>query len=126
MSASAFKRLWPALVAPRTRTWVMERVDGGIIDRANIALGVPLDAIGRPDTPLPDGAVRIGITASSAIQAVAGLPRARCRFHITVTGRTVKLRMKRGIVATHGKESASRCAMACSISLTTRRSSLMR
>ena len=104
MSASAFKRLWPALVAPRTRAWVMEHVDGGIIDRALIALGVPLDTIGRPDTPLPDAAIRVEIAATGAqFRPIGGLPPVRdAVFNIVVTGRTAKLRMERGIVDTAG------------------------
>jgi len=102
MSASAFKRLWSPLVAPRTRAWVMEQVDGGIVDRALIALGIPLDKIGSPDAPLPDAAVRIEIAASGVqYRPINGLPPVRdAALNITLTGRTAKLRMERGVVDT--------------------------
>ncbi len=102
MSASAFKRLWSPLVAPRTRAWVMHQVDGGIIDRALIALGIPLDKIGSPDTPLPDAAVRIEILASGVqFRPINNLPPVRdAAINMTLTGRTAKLRMERGIVDT--------------------------
>ena len=33
MTVSAFKRLWPAMVTPRLRSWVVERITGGMVER---------------------------------------------------------------------------------------------
>ena len=33
MTVSAFKRLWPAMVTPRLRSWVVDRVTGGTVER---------------------------------------------------------------------------------------------
>ena len=102
MSASAFNRLWPALVAPRTRAWVMDHVDGGIIDRANIAFGLPLDVIRRPHEPWPDGAVRVDIEASGTqFRPMVGIPPVRdAVVKVAVTGKTALLRIERGIMDT--------------------------
>ena len=37
MTLSAFKRLWPAMVTPRLRSWVVDRVSGGMVERVVIA-----------------------------------------------------------------------------------------
>ena len=102
MSASAFKRLWPALVAPAQRTWIMNRVDGGVVDRVLIAIGVPLDIIGRPGADLPDAAARVEIAASGVqYRPVVGLPVVRdAAIGVTITGRTTRVRMERGTMDT--------------------------
>ena len=33
MTLSAFKRLWPAMVTPRLRSWVVDRIGGGTVER---------------------------------------------------------------------------------------------
>jgi hypothetical protein len=111
MSATAFKRLWPTLVAPYTRKWVMERVEGGAVERLLIALGVPLDSIGRTGGELPDSAARLEITASSVqYRPIAGLPSVRdASLAVTVTGRTARVRMESGRMDTpSGKRVAVR------------------
>jgi hypothetical protein len=102
MSASAFMRLWPALVAPAQRTWIMNRVDGGVVDRVLVAIGVPLDIIGRPEADLPDAAARVEIAASAAqYRPVVGLPAVRdATLGVTITGRTTRVRMERGVMDT--------------------------
>ena len=45
MTVSAFKRLWPAMVTPRLRSWVVERVAGGTVERVVIATNAPLSTL---------------------------------------------------------------------------------
>ena len=47
MTVSAFKRLWPAMVTPRLRSWVVDRIIGGMVERVVIAANAPLSTL-RP------------------------------------------------------------------------------
>ncbi|MCC6948779.1 MAG: hypothetical protein IT539_13510 [Bradyrhizobiaceae bacterium] len=99
---SAAKRLWPALVAPGTRGWALERIEQGVIERILIALNVPLDAIGKTGVELPDSAVRLEFTAAGgAFRPKADLPLVRAA-QVTgiVTGRTARVRMEKGVLET--------------------------
>jgi hypothetical protein len=100
--ASAAKRLWPALVAPGTRGWAMERVEGGVIERILIALNVPLQSIGKRGFELPDESVRLEFTASgAAFRPRKDLPLVRdAQVSGTVTGRTAQVRVAKGIIDT--------------------------
>jgi hypothetical protein len=102
VSASAGKRLWPALVARGTRGWAMERVEGGVIDRILIALNVPLDSIGRPGVELPDEAVRLEFNASNAsFRPSADLPLVYdADVSGIVTGRTARVRVAKAMFDT--------------------------
>jgi hypothetical protein len=100
--ASAAKRLWPALVAPGTRGWAMERVESGVIERILIALNVPLLSIGKRGFELPDEAVRLEFTANSAVfRTRADLPPVRdAQVSGTVTGRTAQVRVAKATMET--------------------------
>lgn len=102
VSASAAKRLWPALIARGTRGWALERIEHGMIDRILIALNVPLDAIGKPGVELPDSAVRLEFTASGgAFRPAANLPLVRdAQVTGIVTGRTARVRVAKGTIET--------------------------
>jgi uncharacterized protein DUF3971 len=104
MPLSAFKRLWPVPIAAKTRAWVMERVEQGLIERAQIAVNVPLDTIGQGDVELPDQAVRVDLTASNvAFRPTANLPLVRdAPVTVTVTGRTARVRVPKAVVETAG------------------------
>jgi hypothetical protein len=100
MPVSALKRLWPAPVSPGTRTWVLENVESGVVDRVVIGLNLPLDVLGQPNVPLPDGAIKLEIEASAAkFTPVAGLPPiSEAKASVLVTGRTAKIRLTNGVV----------------------------
>ena len=38
MSASALKRIWPTLIVPEVREWVIERIEGGTLQRVEIGV----------------------------------------------------------------------------------------
>ena len=102
VSASAAKRLWPALIARGTRGWALERVEQGMIDRILIALNVPIDAIGKPGVELPDEAVRLEFTASGGVfRPAANLPLVRdAQVSGVVTGKTARVRVAKATVDT--------------------------
>ena len=100
MPVSAFKRLWPAPVAPGARTWVLEHVDGGLVDRVSIALNIPLEALAQVDPILPDSAIKLDAQASQMkFTPVAGLPSiSEARATISVTGQNAFIKVSGGVV----------------------------
>ena len=42
MSASALKRMWPVLIVPEVREWVIERIESGTLQRIEIAINSPV------------------------------------------------------------------------------------
>lgn len=100
MTVSAFKRLWPALVTPRLRSWVVERVTGGTIERVVIATNAPLSTFEPGGPPVPDDGLSIDLlTTGNTLSIVDGLPPLRDADLTTrVQGRTATVRVPRAIV----------------------------
>jgi hypothetical protein len=100
MPVSAFKRLWPAPVAPGARTWVLEHIDGGLVDRVVIALDVPLEALATVDPVLPDNAIKLDVQASEMrFTPVTGLPAiSGAKAVISVTGQNARIRVTNGVI----------------------------
>lgn len=100
MPVSAFKRLWPAPVAPGARTWVLEHVESGLVDRVVIALNIPLEALAEVDPVLPDSAIKLDVQASAMrFTPVNGLPAiSDAKATISVTGQNASIRVTDGVV----------------------------
>ena len=47
MSASALKRMWPILIVPEVREWVIERVERGTLQRIEIGVNSPVHNLSR-------------------------------------------------------------------------------
>ena len=47
MSATAFKNIWPILVAPEVRDWTIQRIGGGTLQHLDIAVNAPLHTLAR-------------------------------------------------------------------------------
>jgi hypothetical protein len=100
MTVSAFKRLWPALVTPRLRSWVVERIAGGTVERLVVATNAPLSTLEPGGPPLPDDGLSIELnTTGNTIRAVDNLPALRDADLVTrVQGRTATVRVGRAFV----------------------------
>ena len=100
MTVSAFKRLWPAMVTPRIRSWVVERISGGMVERATIATNAHLSAFEPGGPPVPDDGLSIDmVTSGSTVRVVDGLPALRDAELITrVQGRTATVRVTKAMV----------------------------
>src|SRR5438477_3923069 len=100
MTVSAFKRLWPALITPRLRSWVVERINGGNVERVVVATNAPLSTLEPGGPPLPDDGLSIDlITSGSTLRVVDGLPALRDADLATrVQGRTATVRVGRAIM----------------------------
>ncbi|AMN42786.1 AsmA-like C-terminal region-containing protein [Rhodoplanes sp. Z2-YC6860] len=100
MSAQALKRLWPSILAPKVRDWVVEHVVSGTVDRVDIAANAPVSVF-RPGTPpLPEEALSIEMAGSGiTLRPVAGLPAIRdADLNVRVNGRSAKVTLGKGTI----------------------------
>ena len=90
MSASALKRMWPTLVVPEVREWVIGRVERGSVQRIEIGVNSPVRNLSRRGPPIPEDGLSVNITASGvALRPVDDLPLVRdADLKAHVTGRT--------------------------------------
>jgi uncharacterized protein DUF3971 len=90
MSASALKRMWPILIVPEVREWVIERIERGSLQRIEVGVNSPVRNLSRRGPPIPDDGLAVNIVASGVtLHPVDELPSVRdadMRAH--VTGRT--------------------------------------
>ena len=102
MSASALKRMWPILIVPEVREWVMDRVDRGSVQRIEIGVNSPVHNLSRKGPPIPDDGLSVNIVASGVtLRPVDGLPPvgdADLKAH--VTGRTATVTIGQATVDT--------------------------
>jgi hypothetical protein len=102
MSASALKRIWPALIVPEVREWVIERIERGAVQRIEIGVNTAIKNLPRKGPPIPDDGLAINIVASGVtVHPVDGLPPVRdadLRAH--VTGRTATVTIGQAVADT--------------------------
>ena len=102
MSASALKRIWPALIVPEVREWVIERIERGSVQRIEIGVNTLVKNLPRKGPPIPDDGLSVNIVASGVtVRPVDGLPPvhdADLKAH--VTGRTATVTIGQGIADT--------------------------
>lgn len=90
MSVSALKRMWPILIVPELREWVIERIDKGSIQRIDVAVNSPTRNLTRRGPPIPDDGLAVNILASNVgLRPVDELPSIRdAELKARVSGRT--------------------------------------
>ncbi len=90
MSASALKRMWPILIVPEVREWVIERVERGSLQRIEVGVNSPVRNLSRRGPPIPDDGLAVNIVASGVtLHPVDELPSVRdADLKAHVTGRT--------------------------------------
>ncbi|MBV8925007.1 MAG: hypothetical protein JOZ74_06510 [Bradyrhizobium sp.] len=102
MSASALKRVWPALIVPEVREWVIERIEAGTLQRIEIGVNTLVKNLPRKGPPIPDDGLSVNIVANGVtVHPVDGLPPvhdADLKAH--VTGRTATVTIGQGIADT--------------------------
>ena len=47
MSAAALKRIWPILIVPEVREWVIERIERGSLQRIEVGVNSPVRNLSR-------------------------------------------------------------------------------
>ena len=102
MSASALKRVWPILIVPELREWVIERVEKGQLQRIDIALNSPVRNLSRKGPPIPDDGLSVNILASGVtVRPVDQMPAVRdADLKAKVTGRTALVNIAQGFADT--------------------------
>lgn len=102
LPVSAAKRLWPAPIAAGARTWLVNHVDHGLIQRFLLAVNMPLDKVGVPNVELPEEAVQIDAKIIGGVfRPLGNLPPVReADVTATITGRTVRVKMAKAIIQT--------------------------
>src|ERR1700687_1742307 len=102
MSASALKRMWPTLIVPEVREWVIERVERGSLQRIEVGVNTAMKNLPRKGPPIPDDGLAVNIVASGVtVRPVDGLPPVRdadLRAH--VTGRTATVTIGQAVADT--------------------------
>ncbi len=99
MSASALKRMWPILIVPEVRQWVIERIERGSLQRIEVGVNSPVRNLSRRGPPIPDDGLAVNIVASGvAVHPVDEMPSvhdADLKAH--VTGRTATVTIGQGV-----------------------------
>src|SRR5882762_6506451 len=90
MSASALKRIWPILIVPEVREWVIERIERGSVQRIEVGVNSPVRNLSRRGPPIPDDGLAVNIVANGVtLHPVDELPSVRdADLKARVTGRT--------------------------------------
>ncbi len=102
MSASALKRIWPILIVPEVREWVIERIERGSVQRIEVGVNSPVRNLSRRGPPIPDDGLAVNIVASGVtLRPVDTLPSVRdADLKAHVTGRTATVTIGQGAVDT--------------------------
>jgi hypothetical protein len=102
MSAADLKRIWPVLIVPEVRQWVIERIERGQLQRIEIGVNTAVKNLPRKGPPIPNDGLSINIVASGvSVHPVDGMPSvhdADLKAHIT--GRTATVTIGQGIADT--------------------------
>lgn len=104
MSAADLKRMWPVVINPEVREWVLERVDDGMLQRAEVAINAPTHTLARGGPPIPDDGLSINFVASGVkLRPVDGLPQVTdAGMRVRITGRTANVSIAQAAMETEG------------------------
>ncbi|MBV8700898.1 MAG: hypothetical protein JO052_24060 [Bradyrhizobium sp.] len=104
MSATALKRIWPALIVPEVREWIVDRIERGAVQRLDVAVNSPVKNLPRKGPPIPDDGLEVNIVASGVVvHPVDRLPSVRdADLKVHITGRTATVTIGQGIADTPG------------------------
>jgi hypothetical protein len=100
MTVSAFKRMWPALMLPRLREWIVERVSGGMVENVTLAANAPFSTLVPGGPPVPDDGLSVDMsTTGNTLRLVDGLPSLRdADLKTYVKGRTAIVTVGKAMV----------------------------
>ncbi|QOZ25713.1 DUF3971 domain-containing protein [Bradyrhizobium sp. CCBAU 51753] len=102
MSASALKRMWPTIIVPEVREWVLERIDRGTLQRIDVGVNSPVHNLSRKGPPIPDDGLSVNIVASGVtVRPVDKMPAVHdADLKARVTGRTATVTIAQGVADT--------------------------
>src|ERR1700733_1484282 len=99
MPASTLKQIWPALVAPKVREWVIER---GTVQCIEIGINTLVKNLPCKGPPIPDDGLNVAIVPNGVtLRPVDGLPSIRdADLKAHITGRTANVSISQGVADT--------------------------
>src|SRR3954451_20977706 len=102
MPASALKRMWPILIVPEVREWVIERIERGTLQRIEVGVNSPVRNLSRRGPPIPDDGLAVNITATGVtVRPADDMPVVRdADLKARVTGRTASVNIVQAIAYT--------------------------
>ena len=102
MTATALKQMWPVLIVPDLRAWVVQRIERGNIQRIDLGLNAPVANLSPRGPPIPEDGMSINIVASGvSLHPMDEMPSIRdADFRARVTGRTAMVNIGQGVVDT--------------------------
>src|SRR5262249_39946246 len=97
---AAFKQMWPPLIMPAVRDWMIERASGGWIEQGEITTNAPISTLRSRRPPVPDDGLSIQLqTSGGTVRPFDNLPEIRDTDLVTRTkGRTTTVTLGRGVV----------------------------
>jgi hypothetical protein len=98
---AAFKQLWPAVVTPPVRRFIIERSSGGMIEQGEIVTDAPISTLRSGGPPVPDNGLSIQIqTSGVTVRPFDGLPDIRDADLVSITkSRNTTVKLGRGTIA---------------------------
>jgi hypothetical protein len=104
MPVSDLKRMWPPLITPELRDWVVQRITSGTLTHAEIAVNAPTSTLARGGPPIPDDGLSVTFLGTNArVRPVDELPEVHdADMRIRVTGRTANVTIAQAVVDTPG------------------------
>ena len=104
MSMAVMKRLWPVFVATDVRSWVVDHMSGGMIERVVVAGNAQAAAFKLGGPPTPEDGLSIDIeTSGTTVKPIDKLPAIRdADLTVRITGKTVRIDLGRGTVEAAG------------------------
>lgn len=102
MSAAALKSIWPVVIVPELREWVIGRIKRGFLKRIEIGVNSPLHNLSRRGPPMPDDGLSVDIVADNVtIYPVDELPLVHdAGLKARVTGRTATVTIEQAVTDT--------------------------
>jgi hypothetical protein len=97
---SAFKQVWPPLITPPLREWIIERSRGGMIEQGEIATDAPISTLRSGGPPVPDDGLTMQIhTTGVTVLPFDNLPEIRDADLISRTkGRNTWVTLARAVI----------------------------
>jgi Protein of unknown function len=97
---AAFKQMWPPVITPPVREWIIERSSGGMIEQGEIATDAPISTLRSGGPPVPDDGLSLLIqTTGVTVRAFDGLPDIRDADLVARTrGRSTSVTLGHGTI----------------------------
>jgi hypothetical protein len=94
--------MWPMLIVPEVREWVIERVERGSLQRIEVGVNSPIRNLSRRGPPIPDDGLSVNIAASGVtLHPVDEMPSVRdADLKAHVTGRTATVNIGQAVADT--------------------------